>query len=501
MLYHVSPESHSDIAAKPMDLLDQLKPPTESGQVIVMPDAESLPDLARSNAALRSEYRFAVMDVHADELVRMARTELLDRAGEYTSGLSMLLPSGDGTDLLIATGHQPVLPHPGVWLKNHLAWQIAQAAGGLSVNFIVDNDVVDLSRVAVPVRQGDELGVATVRLADDPDGVAAEEMTAGRGSLAAMVEQARAAVGDSLCEEFGGAMRADGALADFITHPRRKLEESLFGVRNLELPVGRLAETEAFRIFAAHLSANAGRFREIYNRALCDYRERFNVRNPVEPTPDLRDGELPLWTWEPGGRRRPATGIEGPGRKIRPRALAMTMFFRLFCCDLFIHGMGGARYEPVNDVIIREFFGVEPPPYVAASATLRVDLNGPLPVPEDAEALRQTIRRMKATPERFTAELMPGDAEANELAQRRLALLNANGLSKRERRDAYDEGKKIAARLRELMGPHILAAQKRLEQAEEVSRLRAALQDRTFPFFLHSRAALEALYRQEGPMP
>jgi len=483
-----------------MSLLDSFTPPSDDGQVAILPDADTLPDLARANAERRSRYRFRVMGVRADELAQQARAELLALAASYTRGLGVESGAGDPA-LLVATGHQPVLPHPGIWLKHHLAAKVARAVGGVSVNFIVDNDVVDLSRVAVPVCDAAGLRVETFALSEAPDGRAAEEIPAGHDAparLATLIERARTAVGPSLCDVFLAAAQPAESLADFLAMPRRRLEER-FGTQNLELPVGRLADTEAFRLFAQHLVEYAERFRAVYNAALHEHRERFAIRNPIEPTPDLRDGELPFWVWSPGGRRRPLLSEEAEldgadGLKLRPRALTMTLFFRLFCCDLFIHGMGGARYEILNDAVIRRFFEVEPPAFVAASATLRPRLCAPLPSPEDAAELRQTLRRMQSTPERFVAERMPDDAQAMQWAEQRRALLQADGLSRRERREAYTEAKKIAAQLRERMRPHILAVQTSLERAEADAARRDALQDRTFPCFLHSHAALEALY-------
>ena len=51
------------------------------------------------------------------------------------------------------------------------------------------------------------------------------------------------------------------------------------------------------------------------------------------------------------------------GVRLRPRALITTMFARLVLSDIFIHGIGGAKYDQVTDAIVRRFFAVEPPEY------------------------------------------------------------------------------------------------------------------------------------------
>ncbi len=46
------------------------------------------------------------------------------------------------------------------------------------------------------------------------------------------------------------------------------------------------------------------------------------------------------------------------------------MFFRLLIVDQWVHGIGGGRYEQVNDRVIQRFFGIEPPAFSVTTATL-----------------------------------------------------------------------------------------------------------------------------------
>ena len=36
----------------------------------------------------------------------------------------------------------------------------------------------------------------------------------------------------------------------------------------------------------------------------------------------------------------------------------LTLWARLLLCDLFIHGIGGAQYDRVTDLIVENYFGV-----------------------------------------------------------------------------------------------------------------------------------------------
>ena len=68
--------------------------------------------------------------------------------------------------------------------------------------------------------------------------------------------------------------------------------------------------------------------------------------------------------------------------RLRTRALTTTMFCRFLLGDLFIHGIGGAKYDELGDAIARRFFGIEPPGFLTLSMTLWLGL------PIDGHAIR-----------------------------------------------------------------------------------------------------------------
>src|SRR5262249_54518695 len=153
--------------------------------------------------------------------------------------------------------------------------------------------------------------------------------------------------------------------------------------------VSSLCRAESFAWFACHLVTDARRFHEIYNSAVRAYRHDHGIRSTSHPVPDLGvEGdwrELPFWGWHKGecqrGRLFARQGSEGVelrvgqetwltlsvkepdsmvhawqqlgerGMKIRPRALTNTLFARLFVGDLFVHGIGGGKYDELTDEI------------------------------------------------------------------------------------------------------------------------------------------------------
>src|SRR5207253_6083478 len=105
-------------------------------------------------------------------------------------------------------------------------------------------------------------------------------------------------------------------IGGLFTAVRRRFESG-WGCHNLELPVSRLAGTEAFRRFAAHVLHDLVRFREIYNAAIRAYREANGIRSTNHPAPELAPDEAPFWIRTTLIRRERAT-LTSDVRKLRP---------------------------------------------------------------------------------------------------------------------------------------------------------------------------------------
>ena len=130
-------------------------------------------------------------------------------------------------------------------------------------------------------------------------------------------------------------------------------------------------------------SATPGRFSPA-NTATC-WRSRIAAAKPSRSrsrpiaTPTARPT-----SWQPTAAR---------GIKIRTRALATTLFARLVLSDLFLHGIGGAKYDQVTDDIARRFFGFSLPEFATASATLRLPIVRPAVTHDSIREVRQRAPR------------------------------------------------------------------------------------------------------------
>ena len=239
-----------------------------------------------------------------------------------------------------------------------------------------------------------------------------------------------------------------------LAQARHQLEGQ-WGLQTLELPQSVVCGSEPFHWFLVHLFANIERFRDCYNQAVQEYRRAHHIRNAAHPVPDLAaEGpwiEAPLWIWtaEQPQRRRvfvcrrgrevlvsdragqelrlPLT-IDGDasdaverlmawgrqGVRIRSRALITTLWARLALSDVFLHGIGGAKYDRVTDRLIETFFGLAPPGIMVLSATLYLPVPRPQVSNENLREIRRELRELTYHPEKFLRanHLLDGAASA-----------------------------------------------------------------------------------------
>ncbi len=102
--------------------------------------------------------------------------------------------------------------------------------------------------------------------------------------------------------------------------------------------------------------------------------------------------------------------------RVAPKALLLTMFTRLFLCDLFIHGVGGGGYDQVTDGIIRRYFGIEPPRFVVASLTMFLPLGAHVVTDAEVQAATERLNRFEHNPDALICDVEFDSVEERERA-------------------------------------------------------------------------------------
>jgi hypothetical protein len=470
-------------------------------------------------------------------LQQAARRAVLAEAREYLRQHGEPLPAGDSDHLLLA-GHQPDLFHPGVWVKNFALNGLGRKHGVTPLNLIVDNDTAKTTalRLPAPPSEGHPWAHAVTlpfdrwsveipyeeRTVQDPDlfaSFAARAAAVLRGwdyepMLPAFWQEVRRAGEQSplLGERFAAARRAF---------------ERRWGCHNLEVPVSAVCRTPPFAWFACHLVSDLERFHAAYNDCVHAYRAAHGIRSRNHPVPDLaqEDGwlETPFWGWRTGQIRRGRlfarlspgrielragadpwptlpTGpepqslaaqwqsLEAQGCKVRSRALANTLYARLFLADLFIHGIGGGKYDELTDEIIRRFYGIEPPAFLVLSATRLLPLPAAPARAEDCHRLERLARDVRWNPQRHldlasTAALRDVVAEKQMWIERQPA--DAAG-----RRRRYETLRSLTSRLQEPLVPREHQLRAELAVCEKQLEANVVLRRRDYSFCLYPEEML-----------
>lgn len=383
------------------------------------------------------------------ELTQAARSAVLDAATSYTRSYADVEVPSDPALPFVLTGHQPGFVHPGVWLKNFAAAGLAEDAGGVAISLVIDSDLCRDSSILVPA--GDAANPRSEHVTFDAAATQIpweERKLLDRGLWESFGTRTAEAIQPLAPEPLVRAWWPDAVditgeqerLSRAVSQARHALELA-WGNKSLEIPQSLVCQTAPFRQFATSLLAEAQQFREAHNHSLNDYRHEHRLRNRAQPVPDLvvEDGwiEAPFWLWSTADLSRRAVFVqprpdqllvsdragftdalphsgngdtsaaverladwEMRGVKLRPRALATTMYARLFLADVFIHGIGGAKYDQVTDAICERLFGIRPPEHVTLTGTLRLPIPHVVDAPDRERRLRRTLRELTFHPER-----------------------------------------------------------------------------------------------------
>jgi len=472
----------------------RVRAPVENGAVLADPPTDTLPGLVAANRERLNRPDVIVGGLPLAELRALARRELLANPSTATGGLR------DGP--LLLAGHQPELPHPGVWVKHFALHKLARQLGGIALNLVVDNDTLKSTSLRFPVRDGRD--PAAVRLESVPfDHFGGEEPYETRRVHDPELFRSFADRAAPLWKNWGFEPLLPRVWKNIIEHPAETIGEKFAGVRrkwerdwgchNLELPVSRLAGTEAFARFASHVLADLPRFRKAYNAGVQAYRSAHDIESRSHPVPDLAPGEAPFWGPPgPDGRRdRLMIPTRVPPGKLRPRALTLTLFARVCLGDLFIHGIGGGKYDEVTDAIIRDYFGVEPPAYQVLSATLRLPLPTFPTKPGDVLALARRDRDLYWNPQRHVPGPESERPEVRELFQRHDVLAAVEPPDSPGRKRRFRELREVGDQLRTLLMPRMAESRNWLDRARQEASANAVLMRRDFAWVLYPEQVLK----------
>lgn len=502
--------------------------PERSGEAWIDPPADRLPALLA--ASRRTPWgRADILGTPLSEFRRTVRERALLLAGPRPPGESL---SPDAP--LVVMGHQPVFFHPGIWIKFFLLTGLHERFGAGGVYLNTDHDASWPIAAEVPAA-GAGLTRRSETLLDLPDDVPLEaaplpsEEAWGafcarvRNDLSTLAVRSIRECFENFVPLAAQARAGAATLAEFLAGARRGYEAQSSPPGYLELAVSSLSDTREFAAFALHLMQDPLGFRTRYNASLEEYRRVHRLRSAANPVPNLEEvegfQEAPFWALHEGRRvrlfvrrdgdrlrlkRLSAAAVDLPagpvglealrasGLRIRPKALTLTMFARLCLGDVFLHGVGGGRYDRVTDALVTEVFGCAPPPYMVATATLALPLAGDGGPVEDPRALERRVMELRHNPERYLAS--PSQAE-RRLVDEKWSLIKEIERMRPgpERRAATHRIREVNAQLAARLADEIRQVEVRLAALDGSSAALEAAWYRGYPYFLFDPAAVRAL--------
>ncbi|MBA7497598.1 hypothetical protein ES704_00326 [subsurface metagenome] len=463
---------------------------------------------------------------------------------------------------IIQSGHQPVFFHPGIWIKNIFLNELIKSPlldKSLGLNIVLDNDICKDLNLSLPVLSSNgNLKLEKVNFLssaltpnlpfEEYPCPSLELITKFNRDIIHRLKSLELENKNILnnfkiftrCLEnssrFCNQKYKRGNLGEFLGLARRLYEQEIEPAY-LEIPFSQICRSNEFLSFFLEITKNIESFSKIYNNKLDEYRKLFKIRNRAHPSPNLiiKENliEIPFWIWREGDRRRKIFILREEEKnylyndsygkiflmeedgfkslfslksilkekklKIRPKALLLTLYNRLFISDLFIHGLGGAKYDLVTDEIIKEFFKVEPPHFLVASCTLHLNFKSSPGTPDSKiSALKKKIRDLEFNPQRYINELTLTKKKKNqirELAEKKTELIKKikEVLSPVEKRKISEEIKAINNFIVEKIIPLKYELNKKIEKEEEKIKQSKVYTFREFPYCFFSAKTLRNL--------
>jgi hypothetical protein len=512
-----------------------LQAPKEDGAVLAHPPLAQTERLLGENKKRLSAISLNILGRPFQTLRALARSNVLEAAQNYLAASGEAVPPAQGKTIVLA-GHQPELFHPGVWIKNFALNGLARSLGAIPLNLVVDNDTAKNSVLHLPA----EDHIAAVPYDQRQSEVPFEERAVLDESLFRDMPQAAAKIMGgwnfaALLPDFWAEVCRHGQRTPLLGErfaAARRVFERRWQCANWEVPLSLVCGTEGFAWFALHILDNLPAFHDIYNTVVDEYRRRYHMRSRNHPVPNLaKEGdwfETPFWAWRSGQKRRERLfvrrtaeelslragteswpslrfgtrsddlvaqwqALAGDGYKIRTRALTTTLFARLFLGDIFLHGLGGGKYDELTDEIMRQFYDIEPPSFLILTGTLLLPFSR-MPVSKDDRCRLHALERdLWWNPQRHLENKALKSLELGDEKNRWIARVAVNAS---ERRTRYETLRKLTGELRPFVQDEEKQTRLKLERTAHDLRIQQICTRRDYAFCLYPEDRLWAFCGQ-----
>ena len=376
--------------------------PEEENCIFTRPDFKDWPALLMQNKASLS----AVNDRDA------ARTELVNIANEYTRQMGLTVPDLKSAVDIVVTGHQPNWHHCGIFAKNIITDKFAKQINGTAIQLVLDHDVCGTS-LSLPDPDAKFLRLKSLPLEKKHIDIPLEfRSVPSNEQLAEFLDSILKNSQNSFCHSIWhqdltniiDKSRYCRNIADTITYLQALLNIA-FGLNMIYLPVSLMSQSKAFANFICSIICNSRQFVSIYNKAIKNKIQSDNLKSHQTVKALRIDylnniAELPFWLVSKTGKRASLYAsidarnltlgtidnvigtlnsskdkhaqlceiLKNNEYVIRPKAVTLTLFARLYLADLFVHGIG-------TDYIIKNLYNIKNTSFGIATATMTLPVS------------------------------------------------------------------------------------------------------------------------------
>ncbi len=300
------------------------------------------------------------------------------------------------TTPVIATGHQPILYYPGIIFKNYFISKIAKETEGIPINFIVDSDTAEIS-IPVPYQKDNNYYKKIIKI-NNPEGYSFSNFKPSENNVILFFQEIEENIQlldnknihkafHDYKNRFFDLFKENHHFIDTIILLRKEFEE-LNKIKLIDLKISGISKSIAFYQFAWYIIKNIEKFLDIYNES-AEKNKKSNYQAVKFLLHEKDVYEIPFW-FISNFRRYPiylkkknnllsffsenedfTFSINTANKKeeeivnmlknnliLFPKAITLTLMFRIFLCDVFIHGTGGVFYDKITNDIIKDFLNL-----------------------------------------------------------------------------------------------------------------------------------------------
>jgi hypothetical protein len=164
--------------------------------------------------------------------------------------------------------------------------------------------------------------------------------------------------------------------------------------------------------------------------------------------------------------------------------------------DLFLHGIGGGKYDEVTDELARAFYRIEPPAYGVLTATLLLPLEHWQSDLQTVHDLERRVRDLEFNAERFLDDGLRFNELALRLRAQKQSLIEQTPTAQPARKQRFLQLRDLNARLADFVTQEREDAASRLDSARQEVSANAILDSRDYSFCLYPEAMLREFMSQ-----